>query len=124
MMGATRRSQGGMTALGFLIIAVLVGIVGLGVLKLTPMYLKRMRMTQILDDIETELGGQDSTPVTIRRELGKRLDIESLSIDVNTVKIAQSKNGYTVHIQYEERAPYIADIYLLVAFDKQVEIRR
>jgi hypothetical protein len=29
-----------------------------------------------------------------------------------------------VRIQYEERAPYVADIYLVVAFDKQVEIQR
>jgi hypothetical protein len=124
MTAATRHAQGGMTALGFVILAVLVGIVGLAVLKLTPMYIKNMRMSQILDDVETELGGQGSTPVTIRQEFGKRFAIEDISLGTDVVKITQSKNGYSVRIQYEERAPYVADIYLVVAFDKQVEIQR
>ena len=29
-----------------------------------------------------------------------------------TLKITQSKNGYSLRVQYEERAPYVADIYL------------
>jgi hypothetical protein len=29
-----------------------------------------------------------------------------------------------VRVQYEERAPYVADIYLVIAYDKQVEITR
>ncbi len=39
-------------------------------------------------------------------------------------KITQSPKGYSLRVQYEERAPYVADIYLLVAYDKQVEITR
>ena len=67
MIGATRHSQAGITALGFLILAVLVGVVGLAVLKVTPMYIKNMRMIQILADVENELSGQGSTPATIRQ---------------------------------------------------------
>jgi len=124
MTVATRHAQAGMTALGFVILALLVGVVGLAVLKLTPMYLKNMRMSQILEDVETELGGQSPTPITIRQEFGKRFAIEDVNLDTDTVKITQSKDGYSVRITYEERARYIADIYLVVAFDKQVEIQR
>jgi hypothetical protein len=60
----------------------------------------------------------------IRQEFGKRFAIEDINLNTDAVKITQSKNGYSVRIQYEERAPYIADIYLVVAFDKQVEINR
>jgi hypothetical protein len=124
MTKGTRHSQAGMTALGFLILASLVGVVGLAVLKVTPMYLKNMRMSQILQDVETELAGQAATPMAIRNEFGKRFALEDVNLSVDAVKITQSKNGYTVRVAYEERAPYIADIYLLVAFDKQVEIQR
>jgi hypothetical protein len=113
-----------MTALGFLSIAVLVGIVGLAALKVTPMYIKNMRMTTIMTDIENDLSGQSPTPVMIRQELAKRFSVEDINIDVDSLKITQSKNGFTLRVAYEERAPYVADIYLLVAFDKQVEIRR
>jgi hypothetical protein len=124
MTGSTRQSQGGMTALGFLIIAVLVGVVGLAALKITPMYIKSMRMSTIMADVERDLSGQGPTPVTIRQELSRRFSVEDINLDSDSLKITQSRNGFTLRINYEERAPYVADIYLLVAFDKSVEIRR
>jgi hypothetical protein len=124
MTGSTRHSQAGITALGFLILAVLVGVVGLAVMKVTPMYIKNMRMTTILNDVERELSGQAATPQGIRNELYRRFTVEDIDLSTDEIKIAQSKNGYSLHVTYESRAPYVADIYLLVAYDKQVEITR
>jgi len=124
MMVSTRHSQAGITALGFLILATLVGIVGLAVLKITPMYIKNMRMSTILSDVERDLSGQGPTPLSIRNELSKRFTVEDIHMDLNAFKITQSKDGYSLRVTYEERAPYIADLYLVVAYDKQVEIRR
>ena len=124
MMMSTRHSQTGITALGFLIIATLVGVVGLAALKVTPMYIKNMRMNTILSDVERELSGQSPTPTSIRQELGKRFAVEDVHMDIDALKITQTKNGYTLRVTYEERAPYVADLYLVVAYDKQVEIRR
>jgi len=124
MTGSTRHSQAGVTALGLLILALLVGVVGLAVLKVTPMYLKNMRMTTIMNDIQTELSGNGATPQTIRNELARRFSVEDINLDVSGLKIAQSPKGYTLRVQYEERASYVADIYLLIAYDKQVEITR
>lgn len=121
---AMRNRQTGMTALGFLFLATLVGVVALAGIKITPMYLKNMRLSTILDDVERDLSGQTNSPATIRQDLGRRFSIEDIDLENDNIKIAQSKDGYTVRIQYENRAPYIADIWLLVAFDKQVEIRR
>ena len=124
MTPATRHGQAGMTALGFLILATLVGVVGLGVLKITPMYIKNMRMTAILNDIQEEMSGQSATPMSIRTALARRFSIEDINLDTDALKIVQSKEGYSLRVAYEERAPYVADVYLLVAFDKQIEIRR
>lgn len=124
VMGPTRRSQAGITALGFLILAALVGVVGLAVMKVTPMYLKNMRMDSILQDMERELSGQNATPQTIRNALARRFSVEDIDLDPDALKITQSKNGYSLRVTYESKAPYIADVYLLVAYDKQVEIRR
>jgi hypothetical protein len=122
---STRRSQRGITVLGFIILAVLFGAVGLAAMKVTPMYLKNMRLGRVLDDTKNELDGKGATPTTIRNEVFKRFSIEDINLPNDSVKIVQSKaGGYNVSIAYENRAPYIADIWLLVAFDKQVEIRR
>jgi hypothetical protein len=38
--------------------------------------------------------------------------------------IKKSGMGYTVKAQYENRAPYIGNLYLVVVVDEQVEIIR
>lgn len=124
MTGSTRRAQAGITVLGFLVLATLVGVVGLAVVKVTPMYIKNMRMNAILDDVERDLSGQNPTPVAIRQDLAKRFSVEDINMDVDALKIVQSQNGYSLRVTYEERAPYVASVYLVVAYDKQVEIRR
>ena len=124
MTGSTRRSQAGVTALGLLILALLVGVVGLAVMKVTPMYIKNMRMTTILEDVQREMSGNAATPQTIRNELGRRFSVEDINLDPSGFKITQSPKGYSLRVQYEERASYVADIYLLIAYDKQVEITR
>ena len=124
MRGATRHSQAGITALGFLIIAMLVGVVGFAVLKVTPMYIKNMRMNTILDDIKKDLDGQAPTPQAIRNELSRRFSVEDINLDIEALKITQTKNGYTVRVTYDARSTFIANVYLLVAYDKQVEITR
>ncbi len=124
MSGSTRRSQGGITVLGFLILATLVGVVGLAVLKVTPMYMKKMRMDAIMSDIAREMSGQGPTPATIRNALARRFSVEDINMDPDKLKITQSSGGYTLEVNYEERAPYVADVYLLVVYNNQVEIRR
>ena len=124
MTGSTRHSQAGVTALGLLILACLVGVLGLAVIKVTPMYIKNMRMTNVLDDVANELNGQNATPTSIRNELQRRFIVEDLRLSSDELKITPSKNGYSLRVQYEERASYVADIYLLIAYDKQVEIAR
>jgi hypothetical protein len=124
MTGATRHSQAGITALGFLILALLVGVVGFGVIKVVPMYIKNMRMSTILEDVQRDLSGNGPTPQSIRYELAKRFSVEDVNLDIDALKITQSKNGFTLRVQYDERASYIANVYLVVAYDKQVEITR
>jgi hypothetical protein len=119
-----RHRQSGITVLGFLILATLFGIVGLAAIKLTPMYIKNMRLSTVLDDVKQELSGDGPTPALIHQAIERRFDIESIELPRDNIKITQGKNGYNVRIQYENRAPYLADIWLVVAFDKQVEISR
>ena len=124
MMASTRHAQAGMTALGFLILAALVGVVGLAVLKVAPMYIKNMRMDTIMTEIAKEMSGQSPTPAGIRNALQRRFAVEDIRMNDDEMKITQSKAGYSLRVQYEERASYVADIYLVVAYDKQVEIVR
>jgi len=123
-MTNSRHAQAGVTALGFLVLASLFGVVGLAAIKVVPMYIKNARMDTILAEIQKELNGQGANPSSIRYAIAKRFSVEDINMDIDKIQIAQSKEGYSLRIAYENRAPYVADIYLVVAYNKQVEIRR
>src|SRR5690606_7907676 len=124
LTAAARSRQTGITVIGFLILAALFGVLGLAVIRVVPMYLQNMRLSTVLDDIQEQMVGQGVTPASIQNELNRRFAVEGIRVPRENIKITQGKGGYQVRIQYENRAPYVADIWLLVAFDKQVEIRR
>ena len=55
----------------------------------------------------------------------RRFSVEDIRLGADALKITQSKNGYHVASACTKHArSYVADIYLLVAYDKQVEIMR
>lgn len=124
MTERTRHSQAGMTALGFLILAMLIGVVAFAVMKVTPFYINNMRMSTIMEDVQRDLSGNSPTPQSIRYELARRFSVEDVKIAEDSLKISQSKNGYTLRVQYDSRASYISNVFLVVAYDKQVEITR
>lgn len=118
------RSQAGITAIGFLLLACVFGIIGLGAMRLTPIYLENMRLKTILNDLENDPGRTSVSPEGIRLELSQRFYVEGVRVPPENVKISQVREGYQVSVQYENRAPFIADIWFLVDFNKQVMVRR
>jgi hypothetical protein len=120
-----RARQQGITAISFVIAVVFIGAIAFAGLKILPFYLEQMKVTSILDDVQRDLNGNAPTIVQIRSAIAKRLDIEMVTgIKTADFAIKKSGMGYTVKAQYENRAPYIANLYLVVVFDKQVEINR
>ena len=39
-------------------------------------------------------------------------------------KVTKTEEGFKVQAQYENRAPYLGNLYLVAEFDNAVEIRR
>jgi hypothetical protein len=117
--------QQGMTTIGFLIIAVLVGLIGFAGLRLTPIFLENMKVASVMNDVKSDFDGQDPSIQQISAAIGKRLNIEMVrSVHRKDFEIKRSDNGYMVSLTYDREAPYVANVYLLVRFDRAVEIRR
>jgi hypothetical protein len=121
---SARHGQRGITVLGFLILAIAFGVIGLAAIKVTPMYINNMRLSRVLQDTKLELDGTAASPQNIRIVIAKRFSIEDINLPADNLKISPSKAGFSVQIKYENRVPYLADVWLLIVFDKQVEIRR
>ncbi len=120
-----RVRQQGMTAISFIIVAVFVGIFAFAVLKVMPLYLEQMKVVSILEDVKRDMDGKGPSIALIRSAIGKRLNIEMVTgIKTKDFTIKKIDRGYRVQAQYERREPYLGNLYLVVVFDKAVEINR
>jgi len=65
----------------------------------------------------------DTNPALIRRSLERRWDVEDISrIGWKEIGITKTAEGYDVTASYEAEEPFVANVYLLVKFDKTVSI--
>ena len=122
------RTQRGITALGFLFLAALVGVIAFAAIRLVPVYLEYYKIVTIMEGVQTELDGHVSPTggvSEIRRSIENRMMIESVRV-VKLQEFNIEKQGafYRVSIGYAQAVPYIANISLVVNFDKSVEIKR
>lgn len=119
------RRQEGVTAIGFLILAAFIGMFAWAFLQVVPFYLEQMKVASVLNDVKTNLDGQKASASQIRTSIGKRLNIEMIDVlHQRDFKITKSENGHKVQAKFEQRAPYIANVSLVVSFDQTVEIMR
>jgi hypothetical protein len=121
-----RRKQQGITALGFMMLLAVFGFLTFGVIQLVPVYLENMKVVQVLNQVKSDLDGQNASLMDIRKSLDKRINIEDLR-DINwrtDFVISRSNNGYFISIEYERVRSFVANVSLLAEFEHEVEIRR
>ncbi len=122
----SRHKQQGMTFLGWVIVLAIIGIFALTAIRLTPVYLEFMKVSSAMEGTRDALSGtEDATPRGIRSALGKRFNIEAVSVIKSAdVEVARSDNGLTVTADYSHVVPFIANVSFKVDFNKSVEITK
>jgi Domain of unknown function (DUF4845) len=121
----SRRGQKGITLIGLVMLVAFIGVIGLAVIKIVPLYMEKMRIGQVMSDLQEELGTGGNSPAGIMNALNNQFYIESLrDLTANEVKIDRTGTGFTVRVNREARAPFFADLYFVVVIDEQVEISR
>ena len=116
--------QAGITVIGFLLLAAVFGIVGLALLKIVPLYLEKMRIGTVLEDLKTETSAGGNTAAGIRYTLDNRFYIENVDIKDDEIEISLEGDGYMVRINRESRASFFADLWFVLEIKEQVEIAR
>ena len=118
------RPQAGMTAIGFLFLAAVFGLIGLAGLKVFPLYLQKMRIESVLADISEDDSVRGESASRLRTELTNRFYVEGIQIPREDVSIRQIRSGFQVQVQHEARADFLGGLSFLVVVDEQVEIPR
>jgi Domain of unknown function (DUF4845) len=121
---ASFRRQRGVTAIGWVCLLIPVALVLYAGIRLTPVYLNYMRVARSLSQIADEAKGDDSTNAnSLRVALDKRLDIEGVEYPATKdFIIRKDGQAWIMEISYEEAAPYVSNVALLVTFRKSVQI--
>lgn len=119
------RSQRGMTMLGLIILVAFIGLVAFAFLRLTPIYLNYMKVAGVVDGVHDEFDSQNASRGAIRTSISRRFDVESVDvISYRDVKVNSVDGGFEVVAQYDHTAPFIANVYFTVKFDKRTLVRR
>ncbi len=114
-----------MTAVGFIMLTIFVGLFAFAAIRLTPIYLNYMKVAGVLNGVYEEYDGQNPSRAAIRTSITRRFGVESVSvISHRDVKVTPDSGGFLVVANYNHTSPFIGNVYFTVKFDKQVLVRR
>ena len=117
------KHQRGMTAIGWLLVLVIIGFFVLLALRMVPAYLDYYKVVSTLDGLESESGF--SNPGEIRRLLERRFEISFVdAITPQDVEIKSKGNNYIVTAAYEKSEHIVGNVYVVMDFEKTVEVKR
>lgn len=119
-----RHRQLGMTFLGGLVLLVVVGSWVYVGIRLTPVYLNYMKVASTLEKVRDEYAANPATTdFMIRKAIERHWDIEMISgIDYKDVQVKRLGDAFAMRADYEEQIHLVANVSLLVQFDKTVEV--
>ena len=119
------RRERGMTTLGLAIFVAFVGLFAFAAIRLSPVYLNYMKVVGVINGVHAEFDGQNPTRSAIRKSIVRRFGVESVSeITPREVSITAVDGGFEVRAKYDHVAPFIANIYFSVHFDRMALVRR
>jgi len=115
-----RSRQTGITFIGWLVILVPIALVGYSAIRLTPVMLNYMKVSQALDRTATQLASDETlTARSIRVALEKQFDIDSIDEpSVREIEIKKDGAAWTMRAQYTGYAPLFANASIVIDFDK------
>jgi len=114
------KKQRGATFLGMLTIVAILGFALYAAIRLVPIYKEYMDVYRAMTQTAKTLGSSASNE-DIRKSLQRRWEVEDIkSLDFKDVHITKVGNATALHVDYRAEAPFIANISLVVDFDKTV----
>jgi hypothetical protein len=118
-----RAHQHGITFIGWLFLLVPIAIVAYAGIRIAPVYLNYMKVSRSLDALREELKGEDANATSINKTLDKHFVIESVQYpSLADISVKRDGHAWIIDATYDDQAPLFANISLLVAFHKAVQI--
>ena len=112
-----KRTQRGMTLVGFIIVLAVVGVFAYIAMKLVPMYSEYYAVKQALKGLQQEPGIANRDPAKIQDLFFRRLYISyAENVKPGNVKIERIDGGWTMSVDYEVRKPLMLNLDVVGKF--------
>jgi hypothetical protein len=120
-----RRTQSGLTLIGFLIVlSVAIFFVYCG-MKIVPMYTELYSVKKALSSLAQEPGIETASKEKIRELFFKRLYMSyANNVKKEALKIETRDNGYLMVVDYERREPLVANLDVVGKYHAEQELVR
>lgn len=113
-----KRTQSGITLLGFIVVLAVVGLFAYIGMKLFPMYSEFYSVKSALKGLSNEPGIGNTDPAKIQDLFFRRLYISyAENVKPENVKIKRVDDGWQMDVSYEVRKPVIANLDVVGKFD-------
>ena len=115
--------QRGVTAIGWLVLLIPIGIIIYAGIRLIPVYLNYMSVARSMGALTDEYKTGGANPDSIRSSLQKHFDVEGIDYpSVKDINITRDGQGWLIEAAYYDQAPLFLHITLQVQFDKTVTL--
>lgn len=121
-----RHSQRGVTFIGWILLLIPVAILIFVGIRLTPIYLNYMSVSKALSQLQAESKGENvgTSAEALRNSLSKHLQVGYVEKPaIKDFDIHREGTHWAVIADYEETAPFLGNVSLLVEFHKEVDIQ-
>ena len=119
-----RKSQRGITVLGWMLLLIPIGIIGYAGIRVAPIYLNYFRVVKVLEQTASEAKGETVNPVDVHHSLERRFNVEYVDTpDAKDIDVHREGEHWVAIAKYEEVAPLFGNLSLLMEFNKQVELQ-
>ncbi|MGO1541364.1 MAG: DUF4845 domain-containing protein [Luteimonas sp.] len=120
-----KRSERGMTLLGFVIVLAVVGFFAYVAMRLFPMYQEYYSVRSAMKGLAAEPGIGTQDPARIQDLFFRRLYINySENVSKEHVKLRRVDNGWEMTVQYEVRRPLVGNLDVVGKFDSTQMLTR
>lgn len=114
-----RSRQTGLGALGWLIVLAIASFALTSFFRVGPVYLEYWQTKQALDDVLADGQGVGKSKAELLDSIQKHLDVSRIEIiQAKDLRFNQTRAGLEVDATYEKRVSLIANIDVVVKFDK------
>ena len=112
-----KRTQGGMTLIGFVIVLAVVGFFAYVGMKLVPMYSEYYAVKSALKGLRDEPGIANQDPGRIQDLFFRRLYVSySENVKPGNVSLEREDGGWRMSVDYEVRKPLVGNLDVVGKF--------